>query len=573
MKYMDIIKRNRELGVQLTSAPYKIGVISNITVSHIMDILELSLREEGLNAQVVLGDYDSIVQDSVKFASFDAVIIFWESGNFVNGIHNRADSLSLAAYNELALRLEVEIALVLNNLKSTPLVLINKFSSKLFDSDPLRHSALFNLCHRLNSVVEQLKFKNNIVIDIDQILGILGHAKSVDYRQYQQSKSLYKLDFFKLYSSAIKPAFLSICGRAKKILVLDCDNTLWGGVIGEDGLKGIVIADTDYKGKVFNEIQNIIKGLHNEGVLLALCSKNNAQDVDNVFKSHPEMILKKDDLISKKINWNDKASNIKEISLELNIGLDSFVFIDDSPFEIGLIREALPEVSCFQVPENLSEYPALVRKIKPLFFNLSVSEEDTKKTKLYQQDQDRKVASKSFISVEEYLSSLDLKIHVESGWDIPIPRVAQLTQKTNQFNLTTKRYTEVEIEVMQASGSFEIYSFELGDRYGNYGTTGVAIIRLDKLSGSAIIDTFLMSCRVIGRNVEFQFFNKIIKMLKEIKINTLEASYIQTHKNNQVCDFYENLGFEFTSGGKEIKNYNLRLHGFEPKKIQYISEI
>ena len=571
MKYIDIIRRNRELATQLTSSPYRIAVISNITIAQIADVMELSLREEGINAQIVLGDYDSIVQDSVKFASLDSVIIFWEAGNFVNGLHNRADSLSSIDYDGLASRIESEIALVLGSLRDTPLVLINKFSSYLFDSDPLKISALSHLCHRLNGVVEEVKSENHIVVDVDHIISCLGHAKTLDYRQYQQSKSLYKLDFYRLYSSAVKPAFLSASGRAKKILVLDCDNTLWGGVIGEDGVEGIVMSDTDPRGIAFNEVQILIKGLRKEGVLLALCSKNNAQDVDNVLENHSSMILKDDDLVAKKVNWNDKASNMREISVGLNIGLDSFVFIDDSPFEIGFVREDLPEVLCFQVPDNLSEYPALIRKIKTLFFNLSKTEEDAKKTKLYQQEVKRKAASQSFTTVEDYLSSLGLCLDVKRGADIPVARVAQLTQKTNQFNLTTKRYTEAEIRIMMDNSFFEISSFELSDRYGQYGTTGVAIISLDDARSSATIDTFLMSCRVIGRNVENQFFAEVVNNLINRRVVKLEGKYIPTLKNEQVSFFYENLGFSVTSDTGGLKSYSLSLQSFKPKEIPYIS--
>lgn len=575
MKYIDIVKRNRALSVQMKGRRYSVGVIANVTVAYIKDILELELREEGINAEVTIGDYDTIAQDSIRFAKFDAVIIFWEAVNFLNGIHNSAENLTPVEYDALAVRLESEISFVLQNLKATPLVLINKFSAYAFDINSLKVSALSDLCSRLNSVVQAEKFKNHIVVNTDQILVQIGRSLSIDDRQFQYTKSLYRLDFFKAYSIKIKPTFLSLLGRAKKILVLDCDNTLWGGVVGEDGLDGILMSDSDPKSIAFSEVQQLIKGFHKEGVLLALCSKNNSEDVEDVFRHHQDMVLKDDDLVAKKINWNNKVSNLESLSRELNIGLDSFIFIDDSSFEVELVKQALPEVVCFQVPKNLSEYPGMIRGIKPLFFNLSKTEEDSKKTLFYLQEKKRKIKSCEFTTITDYLVSLGLELEIKTNSEVPIARIAQLTQKTNQFNLTTKRYTESDIRTMVEDRNFNVYSFELKDRFGEYGTTGVAIISLDNKDEffTATIDSFLISCRVIGRDVEYQFFSEIVKNLKASKVRRLFGNYSRTLKNDQVSDFYDVLSFDVTSTEERETSYCLNLDGFITKEIPHISLI
>lgn len=573
MKYIDIIKRNRALSVQLKGRCYRIGVVANITVSHIKDVLELELREGGINAEVTIGDYDSIAQDSVKFASFDAVIIFWEAVNFLSGIHSKAENLTTVEQEALAVKLESEISFVLQNLKKTPLVLINKFSAYAFEINSLKVSVLSDLCSRLNSVVQAEKFESHIVVNTDQILVQIGRSLSIDDRQFQYAKSLYQLEFFKAYSNQIKPAFMSLLGCAKKILVLDCDNTLWGGVVGEDGREGILMSDSDPKGVAFSEVQALIKGFHKDGVLLALCSKNNSADVEDVFSHHPDMVLKNSDLVAKRVNWSDKASNLESLSRELNIGLDSFVFIDDSSFEIELVRQALPEVECFQVPLNLSEYPSLIREIEPLFFNLSKTEEDSKKTLLYQQENNRKIKSREYTSMTDYLASLELNLVIKANSEVPIARVAQLTQKTNQFNLTTLRYAEADIRAMVEDESIDVYCFELRDRFGEYGTTGVAIIRMDNMGEfvSATLDTFLMSCRVIGREVEYQFFSEIVKKLKASKVTKLFANYSRTLKNDQVRNFYDVLTFDAISADERDASYCLNLDGFIAKDIPHIS--
>ena len=574
MKLTEIIKRNRELGAQLTGDVYKIALISNITIIQLKEFLELNLREKGINAAVTVGDYDAIVQDSVRFSEYKAVLVFWEAGNFIDGFQNKSYAMPSDEIDALAERVEGEIRLMLHNLKRTPLVLVNRFTSEIFGADALREGALPNLCKRLNATLASKVASNQIIVDLDNVLAKVGHDASVDFRQFQSSKALYTIGFFKTYAEAVMPAFMAATGRAKKLLVLDCDNTLWGGIIGEDGYYGIELSDSRMRGRAFREVQTIVKGLQRDGVLLALCSKNNSTDVDQVLNEHPDMILRNDDLVAKKINWQDKVTNLRELASELNLGLDSFVFVDDSSFEVGLIQKELPQVMCIQVPQNLSEYSSVIRKLSRDFFSLARTAEDERKTKIYQQEHLRKEQSSQFNSIDDYLTSLGLKMKITWDSHIPVSRAAQLTQKTNQFNLTTKRYTEADIHRMLSDSSYRIATFSVEDRYGDYGITGMAIIQRDKvLFSTCVIDSLLMSCRVLGRNIEYRFFDEVVKNIQSNGIEKILAVYQATAKNGQVAQLYDDLGFNLASEIDGCRNYEINVSDFKAKMIKYIELI
>jgi FkbH-like protein len=571
MKWRDIIKRNQELGDAMSEPIKRIALLGNVTVLHLKETLELELREEGLSAEIVVGNYDSIVQDSERYSSCDAVLIFWEAGNLVDGFHDRYNLFSEIELNALTARVEGEIQLTLQHLALTPLVLINRFSSKVFDSNVLRRSRLNELCNRLNSTLEDIKTSNQIIVDIDAVIAQTGLKNAVDFRHFLSAKSLYSREFCSNYARLVKPAFLAASGYVRKVLVLDCDNTLWGGVLGEDGESQLEMSESSLKGKAFQEVQYIAKGLKKNGILLALCSKNNQSDVDHVIDEHPDMTLRNEDFVAKKVNWKDKATNLIELAKELNLGLDSFVFVDDSEFEIGLIKKELPEVRAILVPKNISEYPELMRSLQREFFSLSRSEEDRNKTFMYQVEQERIEDAHKFSSIDDYLSSLELKLSVLWDHEVPVPRAAQMTQKTNQFNLCTRRYTESDIERMLMDDTMCIAVFGLSDRYGDYGITGMCITSIDIPDEKvASIDTFLMSCRVIGRNVEYIFFDQLIKRLKDKEIDRLEAEFISTPKNKQVERFYDGLGLKCIGSQKNSRQYELRLSEYESRQIDYI---
>lgn len=573
LKYSEILARNRELGNSLTEAPYRIALLSNVVMNQMGEVLEFSLRRQGIRAEVTIGEYDNIVQDSERFKGVDAAVVFWEASNLVEGFHVIADTMSGVELSALAERVEGELALVLQNLKHVPLVLFNRFSSLIFSANDLRRGGLAGLCDHLNIYLDQEVATNQVAVDIDKVLAKVGLDSATDFRQFQSTKALYSIDFLKSYTEYVEPAFRAATGRGRKVLILDCDNTLWGGILGEDGESRIQMSDTTRQGRIFREVQCLLRGLQQRGILLALCSKNDPEDVDSILSNHADMVLRDVNIVAKKVNWCDKATNIRQLAQDLNLGLDSFVFLDDSAFELGLVEEALPQVHCFKVPEVLSEYPALIRRMGREFFMFSATAEDAVKTAMYQQEQERKGAISRFESVEDYLKSLELRIRVDWGAEVPVSRAAQLSQKTNQFNLTTRRYTEADIQRMLDDGEHLVATFAVSDRFGDYGVAGLLIIRQAPKTAVAFIDTLLMSCRVLGRNIEHALFNYLMGKFSERGVNRILAEYIRTPKNDQVAQFYDALGFNLLNEDGICQKYELTASDYQPTKIDYIEVI
>lgn len=336
--------------------------------------------------------------------------------------------------------------------------------------------------------------------------------------------------------------------KRKKCLVLDLDNTLWGGILGEDGIDGIKIGG-DYPGKAFLYFQKALLELSKNGVILTVCSKNNELDVLELWEKSPCNVLKKEHLAAYRINWQDKATNIKELSEELNLGLDSFVFVDDNPTERELIRKMLPMVAVPDFPKQPYDIPLFFKSLVEDFFKVyAITDEDRKKTEQYKANALRSESQKQFADFESFLRSLDIRLTIEATNEFNIQRIAQMTQKTNQFNLTTKRYTDADIKAMLA-GHWKVYCVSVADRFGDSGITGCIMVNGNE------IDSFLLSCRILGKGIETAFLKRILQVLKVDGVEKIKAKYVPTAKNVQVRLFYENCGFdcvsESDSGEKE----------------------
>lgn len=378
-----------------------------------------------------------------------------------------------------------------------------------------------------------------------------ANLKVIDYSEFTRSYPVAELLDWKFYfisQMGINPKLTkdfqawwqrkldSIALKRKKCIVLDLDNTLWGGVLGEEGISGIKIGG-DYPGKAFAFFQKSLLQLSKAGVILTVCSKNNEADVLEAWEKNPFMVLKKEHFAACRINWTDKATNIKELAEELNIGLDSFVFVDDNPTERELIRQMLPMVSVPEFPAQPYDLPVFFKKLVDDYFKVySITEEDKKKTEQYKANAARLQAQHSFTDFGAFLESLDIQITIEAANEFNIPRIAQMTQKTNQFNLTTKRYTDADVKDFLFNG-WKIWCIGVADRFGDNGITGCIMVNGDE------IDTFLLSCRILGKGIEKAFIKKILALLKESGIASLKAAYLPTAKNAQVADFYDRCGF------------------------------
>ena len=381
------------------------------------------------------------------------------------------------------------------------------------------------------------------VIDIAELAANIGREKFYSSRMWYLGSIPYSMTGEKAIAVEISHALNSTKGRRAKCLVLDLDNTLWGGVIGEDGVGGIELSSTK-EGSRYRDFQKRIKDIKEEGAILAVVSKNNMEDALDGIKNHSDMILRENDFVAIKANWQPKSTNIAKLAQELNIGLDSFVFIDDNPIERETVKTALPQVIVPDFPNDTANLEKFAIEIgKNYFATLKLTQEDTKKTEQYQIEHKRSELKKEAPSLEEYLKSLEMKLTIREIGEDDIPRAAQLTQKTNQFNLTTRRYTESDIHRMKENGNSKIWIGELEDKFGSYGKVIFAIARLEKEPQKAIIDTFLMSCRVMGRNVETKFLKHIEERLKEEGIKEIIGEYIVTPKNNVANDFWQSHGY------------------------------
>jgi len=573
LKYSEILKQNRQLRKQQSGDPYQITVLSNITTSQINEILEYCLRNEKVNAYVQSGAYDNIVQDSNIYKNEDLVVIFWELANLVDGLSYIANIIRNDKIDELIAKVKAEIDFVMKNLKDTPLVFVNRFTSLIFETETFSLNNLNRICNELNEYLDKKASSNIMLIDIDKIIAKASVKACVDWKYYYSAKALYTIEFYKYYVDYVKPIILATNGRIKKVLVLDCDDTIWKGIIGEDGIQGIEMSSQTEFGSLFSEIQNIALGLRRQGVLLGLCSKNNPEDVDEVFLNHPDMILRDKHITIKRVNWKDKVSNLKSIAKELNVGLDSIVFMDDSDFEINYVREALPQVTTLKVPENLYEYPKMVRDNSRLFYQISTSEEDLKKHEAYQHQVLRDREEIKFNNQVDYLASLGLELKVFVDNKRYLSRFSQLTMKTNQFNSTTKRYMETDIKGFISDDNFKLYAFDASDKFGDYGVTGLCVIKLDHQNKCGEVDTFLMSCRVMGRKLEYAFFDYIITDLINRGIKIIKAEYIKTLRNKPIADFYQKLNFKLISTIEGRKLYSLDLGDYQENAINYITLI
>ncbi|MBA94480.1 MAG: hypothetical protein CMP21_01795 [Rickettsiales bacterium] len=570
MNYVSILKKNGELENTLSGNPYKITVLSNISIHQIKEVLEYTIRKQGVLAQVTIGNYDNLVQDSVTCKNNNLVIIFWEICNMIESFQFKIGLLSKKEIETLIKKIKLEIDIVFQNLRDSPLVLINKLTPIKVEHLTMLDDKVNNVVTVLNNYILKSLNKNMKVVDLDLILASVGIHNSRNFKHFYLSKMLYTVNFLKAYSNYILPFILAVNGKAKKVLIFDCDNTLWKGILGEDGIENIQLSAKTKDGLIFSEVQTLAKTLARMGVMIGICSKNNLKDVQDVLKNHPDMILKESDIVINKSNWKDKVENLKEISKELNVGLDSLVFVDDSSFEINLIKDLLPDVTTLQVPSQLHEYPGMIYKSISLFYKESSTKEDKHKTQLYKQEVTRSFQKKKYPSIDDYLASLKLKITIYKDKKNDIARVAQLTQKTNQFNLTTKRYTESDIARFLQDEFYQVFSFSVSDKIGDYGIVAVCIMSLNSNKTIATIDSFLMSCRVIGRRIEYSFINYLLEECKKQSIIELKASYIQTKKNALVLNFYDECSFLLNKEENLIKYYNAKIQHIKTHKISFI---
>lgn len=406
--------------------------------------------------------------------------------------------------------------------------------------------------------------KNTFLIDLDALQTALGRSTFADPKLYYVAKMPISLAALPAAAKLVVDVVRSLQGAVKKCLVLDLDNTLWGGVIGDDGLSGIQIGELG-TGHAFSDFQKWLKELKNRGILLTVCSKNNEDTAEEPFEKHPEMVLRLEDFSMFVANWEDKARNIRTIQQSLNIGMDSMVFLDDNPFERELVRTMIPEITVPELPEDPALYLQYLRGLD-LFETASYSREDAGRTEQYREKAQRAAFEAAFQSYDDYLEALQMRASAAAFDPFHYPRIAQLTQRSNQFNLRTVRYTEAEIEALAQDDSRIGLYFTLKDKFGDHGLISVVVLEKQP-EDTLFISEWLMSCRVLKRGMEEFIVDKILSVAAQQGFRRVVGEYIPTPKNAMVKDLYEQLGFARLENGR----FQAEVSGF-PYHKTFITE-
>jgi len=407
------------------------------------------------------------------------------------------------------------------------------------------------------------------IFDLDSLAAYHGYRRSLSPQMLHMARNPFSETFMPLLAQKITSHIKALKGMVRKCLVLDCDNTLWGGIIGEDGFDDIQLGP-DSPGREFVDFQHAILELYHQGVVLALNSKNNHHDVIEVLHKHPHMVLREKHFAALEINWQDKPSNMRLIAQTLNIATDSFVFLDDNPAERAMMRQMLPEICTIEMPENPALYARTLRETNE-FAKTFLTPEDRQRGQIYAAQRQREQLKTSVGSLEEFLKSLEMVATVRSARSSDIKRVAQLTQRTNQFNLTTRRYCEADIKAMLEAEDWYVYVLGLKDKFGDNGTVGVALV--NQVENCRRIDTFLISCRVIGRGAEDALVHRILQDAAKQNITSILAEYLPTAKNRLVADFWERMYFNLDENLPNQTSWKYEIAKFHPHTFAYLKII
>ncbi|MCR4436846.1 MAG: HAD-IIIC family phosphatase [Clostridiales bacterium] len=531
-----------------------IALLGNSTTDYIASSLSEECKRHGISASIYNSPFNQYQQEVLNpvsgfYASAPELALLLLEGRLLfpewyDFTFLRSDDKEKASEIQTVFDSIVSVVEKIHQNSGTK-ILVNNFKipyhTPLGILDNKSGMGLKQMIAHLNQKLEEFASDKEYVyiFDYNGLSSHFGHIRAESRKMYYITKSLTSFSFSKLLAKEYMRYILPLKSKTKKCLVLDLDNTLWGGVAGEDGLSGIKL-DISGAGRAFYDFQQEIVSLHSKGIILAVNSKNNYEDAVNIIENHPHMLLRKKYFSCLKINWQNKADNLKEIANELNIGVDSLVFFDDSPVEREFVKTALPQVTVVEVPEDASKYAEALRELVE-FESLSITEEDINRNKMYEESRKRNEILQHSKDLEEFLKNLESKVVIEYANPFNIPRIAQLTQKTNQFNMTTKRYLVEDIENMAGSGEYKVFSCSVSDKFGDNGIVGVCIVKTE--APKAFIDTFLLSCRVLGRNVEFAFLSGIVGILRENGFDSITALYIRTEKNKANQDFYSQAGF------------------------------
>lgn len=561
---------------------FRLALISNSTVDFIAPALTATTARYGIALECVAAGYDQGVQESLNP---DSPINRCQPHGVLIALDWRGVPLQLALGKTDAARASVNSVLghiqlirngiqqnsgatcIVQNLAAPPELLMGSL-------DRVLPGAQRNLIDSVNQgLAETIIDTGDVLLDVAGLAETVGLANWFSPSEWNMAKLPFSQSFLALYADHVCRIIAALRGKSRRCLVLDLDNTLWGGVIGDDGLKGIQIAQGDAAGEAYLALQRYCLSLRERGVVLAVSSKNEDDTARLPFREHPEMLLREEHFAVFQANWSDKATNIKSIADELALGLESLVFVDDNPFERDLVRKALPQVAVPEMPSDPALYARTLAAAG--YFELAAfSQEDLSRASYYDGNARRAALQKQVGDLNQYLASLNMEITFQPFNETGRARIAQLINKSNQFNLTTRRYTEAEVAEMESDSRCFTLQVRLTDTFGDNGMISVIVCRTTS-EGTWDIDTWLMSCRVLGRGVEKMVLREMLQHASERGVAKLIGTYRPTDRNKLVEQHYSKLGFtelERRSDGTTVWELDVATANVDPCPMRVRSD-
>ena len=562
----------RQLAAQTTLQDIRIAVLGGSTTNEVVDFLEIGLLSSGFRPgfyQCEYGRfYEEAVHDPGALIEFRPDIVYVHTScQNVQGfaplqcseeeLQGHVDA-EVCRYKRIWASLEQNLScqIIQNNFELPSLAILGNM-------DAVAYGGHSNFVMRLNLAFASAAVANKklLIQDVHGISARVGLKQWFDWERWFSYKMLHTPEASLAMARSLTSLVRGMYGRSRKVLVLDLDNTLWGGVIGDDGIDNIQIGRETPVAEAYTAFQEYCLSLRNRGVLLAVCSKNNEEFAKQGFE-HPDSILKLEHISCFKANWEPKHENILAIGRELNLGVDSFVFVDDNPAERAIVKAQVEGIAVPNIGEDVAQYAGIIEAGR-YFEPTSFSAEDLERAELYAKNSERTAFETKFADYGEYLDSLEMSAEIDTFKPVYLDRIAQLTNKTNQFNLTTRRYTLAEIETISANDRYVGLYGRLSDRFGDNGLISIVLGR--KELGTLHLDLWLMSCRVLKRDMEFAMLDAVVERAATAGIDTLLGYYLPTKKNGMVANHYERLGFtRLSSSADDAPVFSLSVSEYSP---------
>ncbi len=555
--YLELMARAADLSTAHCKRRIRLAILADFATQHLVQLLRVLGAEHGVDLDIYEADYDSIdleVHDGdsgLYRAQPEFIAIMVASEKLKAKFYNSQERAGfVAAMVDRYRGLWEAVALQCNAtiIQSTYVIPSERAFGNFELKQPESMGSVFAAINQ--GLVEAARNSKSVQLcDLDHLAAEIGRRQWFDAGRWAMSKTLCALDYLPLVAQAMLDVVMASSGFFVKCVALDLDNTLWGGIIGDDGVGGIVLGGYD-EGESFVSFQRFIADLKRRGIILAVVSKNEESNALLPFREHPEMVLKESDISVFIANWENKADNLRTIQRILNIGYDSIVFIDDNPFERNIVRQYLPDVIVPELSDDPTEYLGILARLN-LFETASYSAADSKRGEQYRDEAQRELTKSRYTDVGEYLQSLTMEMSLEHFKPANLARIAQLIQRSNQFNLVTNRYNEAQCGALATDSTYLPFTITLRDKFGDYGLISVIVLRLD--TDALVIEEYLMSCRVLKRTVEQFAMNRIFEKAAQLGLNTVIGHYVPTAKNEMVRQFYAGFGFtehEADEGGK-----------------------